>query len=96
MWYSARERSKTRGIPFEIEVADIQIPLVCPLLGVPLQRGSWKHHDFSPSLDRIDPSKGYVKGNVWVISYRANQIKNNATLGELELLVANLKRVWSA
>lgn len=39
----------------------------------------------------IDSSKGYIKGNVWVVSKRANTIKNNATLEELELLVANLR-----
>ena len=48
----------------------------------------------SPSLDRINPNLGYIKGNVWVISYRANMIKNNATLEELELLTRNLKDHW--
>jgi hypothetical protein len=50
--------------------------------------------DNSYSLDRIDSNKGYVKGNVWVISRRANVIKNNATLEELELLTNNLKKFW--
>jgi len=47
----------------------------------------------SPSLDRINPALGYVKGNVWVISFKANAIKQNATVQELELLVNNLKSI---
>lgn len=46
----------------------------------------------SPSLDRIDSSKGYVKGNVRVISARANMLKNNATVEELTLVLKDLKR----
>lgn len=47
--------------------------------------------DFSYSLDRIDSSKGYIKGNVWVIPFKANRIKSDATLEELELIAKNLK-----
>jgi hypothetical protein len=47
----------------------------------------------SPSLDRIDNTKGYVPGNVWVISWRANDLKRNATLEELKLLVAALEEL---
>lgn len=42
--------------------------------------------DNSYSLDRIDSSKGYVKGNIWVISLRANRIKNDSTPQELRLI----------
>lgn len=41
---------------------------------------------------RYDNTKGYVKGNIWVVSRRANTLKNNASIEELELLVSNLKR----
>lgn len=80
MW----ECAKKRGLTFDIEVSDIVIPDACPLLGIPLSHGVGHSHAASPSLDRIDPSKGYVKGNVWVISSRANAIKNDATPDELE------------
>ena len=47
----------------------------------------------SPSLDRIIPSLGYVKGNIRVISFRANTLKNNATLSELELILEDAKKI---
>lgn len=80
-------------LDFNIDMLDIVIPDMCPLLGIPLLRASVgrKVHG-SPSLDRIDPSKGYIKGNVWVISTRANTLKNNATLEELATLVDNLRK----
>ena len=88
---AAKHRAKQRGIPFDIEYSDIIIPATCPLLGVPLIRGVLKLGPNSPTLDRKIPSLGYVKGNVWVISHRANVIKNDATLEELELLTSNLR-----
>jgi hypothetical protein len=63
----------------------------CPLLGTPLFYGNGKMGPNSPTLDRIEPAKGYVPGNVWVISQRANVIKNDATVVEL-FLIAN--RLW--
>jgi len=91
--YNSRNRAGKIGIDFNLVEDDIVIPETCPLLGVKLERNTGKKtaSDFSPSLDRIDSSKGYVKGNVWVISYRANKIKNNASLEELKLLVTNLE-----
>jgi hypothetical protein len=81
MLNAARHRAKVKGVPCTIVREDILIPDVCPLLGIKLQHNSKGYA--SPSLDRIDPSKGYVPGNVWVISDRANTIKSNATPDEL-------------
>jgi hypothetical protein len=86
MLYSARSRAKKYGIPFDITMEDIpEIPDRCPLLGIPLViwRSRDEHRASSPSLDKIDPGPGYVKGNLWIISTRANQIKNDATPDEL-------------
>jgi hypothetical protein len=76
-----RNRAKTSGLVFDLVAADITIPEVCPILGIPLKRnvGGGRMQDGSPSLDRIDSQKGYVKGNVWVISALANQMKNDAS-----------------
>ena len=77
----AKHRAKKRGIPFEIELEDIIIPEVCPVFLKPFIYG---HIDWTYSLDRINPRYGYIKGNIAVISNKANRIKNDATLDELK------------
>ena len=79
-----KARAKKFGIPFSLTVADIVIPEICPVLGIPLRIADGVSDDYSPELDRIVPAVGYVSGNVLVISRRANRIKNNATLEELQ------------
>lgn len=81
--YGAKARAKKKGLPFDIEVGDITIPEVCPVFGTPISRGVEFRSDASPSIDRIDPKRGYVKGNVAVISFRANRFKQDATPEEL-------------
>lgn len=92
MWKSAKIRALKKGYDFDITEDDIILPEKCPLLGIPMKMNYGKAQADSYSLDRIDSSKGYVKGNVWVISRKANVMKNDATLSELELLVHNLKQ----
>ncbi len=85
LWDSARQRARKEAIPFEIKPEDIFIPPCCPVLGIPLQRRVGRGGgDASPSLDRIVPEKGYVLGNIAVISNKANRIKSNATSEELD------------
>lgn len=90
---AAKGRATRKGLEFDISAADIMIPKCCPVLGIPLRtsRGIGKHTANSPSLDRIDPTRGYVKDNIWVISMRANTLKNDASLDELKRLVAALE-----
>lgn len=87
---SAKSRARKLNVPFSLELSDIVIPERCPLLDVPIVRGKGKLHAQSPSLDRIDPRLGYVPGNVWVVSYRANAIKQDATPDELAALTRRL------
>jgi len=76
----AKQRAKKYGLPFDITYKDIVIPECCPYLGIKLVPFSeWS----SPSLDKIIPELGYVKGNIQVISTKANTMKNNATQAEL-------------
>ena len=91
MLRSAKARALKFNLDFNIDLDDIVLPKVCPLLNIPLSINS-SNKDYSYSLDKIDPKKGYVKGNVWVISFRANKIKNDASLSELELLTSNLRK----
>jgi hypothetical protein len=79
----AHYRAKTKGISFDIEVSDIIIPEICPILGLPLKTLIDGNRDLSPSLDRMDNTKGYVKGNVQVISSKANTMKHNANQEDL-------------
>ena len=72
---------------------DIIIPKRCPLLDIPLQDCKGAAGDSSPSLDRLLPHLGYVKGNIIVISHRANQIKNCASVDELMLIADNLHSI---
>lgn len=79
----ARGRAKLNNIPFDLGVEDIQIPVLCPILGIELKFGEGRAKPYSPTLDRIIPSLGYVKGNVQVISLRANLMKSDANPEEL-------------
>jgi len=95
----ARKRAKKKNVPFDIDAGCIRsiAPSHCPILGMPLEWSTYRGLGQrplpnSPSLDRIDPSKGYIKGNVWIISYKANTIKSNATHEELKLVTEAVGR----
>jgi len=91
MYHNAQHRAKKKGIPFTISMEDIVIPETCPLLGIPLVSTNDKRDPRNPSLDQIDPGKGYTLDNIQVISSRANWLKADATLTELKTLVENLE-----
>lgn len=80
---ACKKAAKEKGVPFDLTADDFEIPAVCPVLGIALARGTKDRTDASPSLDRIIPAKGYVRGNVIVVSWRANRIKHNASVAEL-------------
>lgn len=88
LFHIAKLRAKKNGVPFTITKADIVIPDVCPALGIPLYRGVRGQCDNAPSLDRVDNSLGYTPDNVRVISRRANTLKGDATIEEMEAVVA--------
>ena len=86
MLYSARESAKRQGLPFDIEEADIVIPETCPVLGLTIEKAAGSRTYNSPSLDKLVPALGYVKGNVQVISWRANKLKGEGTAKEHRLI----------
>lgn len=91
LYNSAKTRAKQRNEEFSIDLEDIIVPELCPLLGIKMQYNEGIKQDNSYSLDRIDSTKGYIKDNVWVVSLRANRIKNDSTIEELEMILNNLK-----
>jgi len=78
---------------WDIELSDVACPTHCPILGVELDWFADKRQENSPSLDRLDNNKGYVKGNVVIISWRANRIKNNGTKDEHYLIYSFLGKL---
>ena len=83
----ARKRARAAGLECSITNNDFEIPEYCPILGIKLERGAGPA---SPSLDRIDNSRGYVPGNIQVVSRRANTMKSDASSKELAAFV----RYW--
>lgn len=91
IWNGAKFRASHSGLPFNISLEDVVIPVLCPLLSIPLVKGIKEARPDSPSLDRIRPDLGYVKGNVQVISRKANLSKSNLSFEEFERLYLNWK-----
>lgn len=88
-----RSVAKQKNIPFNLDLSDIIIPEFCPILGIKLQKSYIKGNPLpsSPSVDKINPKKGYTKGNIAIISFRANRIKNDATEEELQKVLDYVK-----
>jgi len=90
--YGARQRATQNDWEFNLEVEDIIIPEMCPILGIKLEPAIGKGskagatNDFAPSIDRINGEKGYTKGNICVISKRANFLKKHATIEEVSAI----------
>ena len=74
-----RTRAKKRGIEFNLEPSDLVMPEVCPVLGIPIVPFKGKFNPNSASFDRKDPAKGYIRGNVEIVSWRANMLKRDCT-----------------
>ena len=74
----ARARSRKSGIPFDLSADDLVLPERCPVLNIPIQPGEATTPN-SPSIDRLNPELGYVRGNVVIVSHLANRIKTDAT-----------------
>ena len=89
LWSVAKYRAKKKGIEFSIMPEDIDFPAdgMCPILRVELKKHKGKMERHSPSLDRKDSSKGYVPGNVFVVSWWANYLKEQITLDQARNIV---------
>lgn len=90
LYSQLKESAKKRNIEFSLllsDLNDLTFPITCPILNIPMTFNTGRALDNSYSVDRIDSSKGYIEGNIVVISNRANRLKSDATLDELKNLV---------
>lgn len=88
-----RYRAKMSDMDFDIHEDDFtEIPETCPILGIPLFQTVGGRSDNSYSIDRVDNSKGYVKGNCRIISLGANMRKGDLTIVQVENLLAYMKK----
>lgn len=87
----AKRRAARYGLSFTISVTDVIVPDVCPVLNIPLHFSDTRT-DNTPSLDRTDNTKGYEPGNVKVISWRANRLKQDLTINDVAKLHAYMER----
>ena len=90
MLQQAKNRCNRKNLEFNLELKDIILPPVCPLLEIPFVVGTRDNYEHTYSLDRINSSKGYIKGNVWVITKLANSMKNSASKEELVVFAKNI------
>lgn len=88
-----RKKASNYKHEWNIEFNDLTFPTHCPILGIELNYSASYRSDDSPSFDRIDSSKGYVKGNVVIMSWRANRIKNDGTAEEHQRIADFIKAV---
>ena len=91
-----KNQSIKKGIPFTVELNDIEQPEYCPILGIKLNYawGGKNGHLRDPAkatLDKVVPELGYIPGNVFIISWRANKLKSDMKIEELEKILTYMK-----
>lgn len=88
---NSKKRAKRLGIEHSISWQDIEIPTHCPITGLKLTRNIGQQEANSYTLDRVDATKGYVPGNVKVLSWRANRAKSDLTIDQLKKLIKYIR-----
>ena len=92
LYVETKSRANAKGLDFDLEPSDIFIPDVCPVTGAKLVADINGRTYNTPTVDRKDPKKGYVKGNVFVISWIANRVKSDQSDPELFEAIARYMR----
>jgi hypothetical protein len=93
-----KNSARRRNLEFNLDYTDIDLPDVCPLLGIPLVYKQlnginlYQKANYA-TLDRIDNSKGYIKGNVIILSRMANAMKNEANFEQLKIFYTNVQKL---
>lgn len=88
----SKDRAREENLPFDLSLEDIRIPEYCPYLNIKLDQVA-SNSPYAPSVDRIDSTHGYIKGNIQIISVLANRMKNNASVELLLAFSEGIKRV---
>lgn len=92
LWSGLKNRSRRLMRDFDIKQEDLILPKYCPILGIKIDYSYEKRKNNSPSVDRVDNSKGYTKDNIVICSWRANRLKNDATFEEIENIYKFMKK----
>jgi hypothetical protein len=88
---SCKASARNKGLDFNLTIDDINIPDRCPYLDIKLTNIQGMGKIWSnASVDRIDSNKGYITGNVQVISCKANTMKNDVSIDELRTFCLNV------
>lgn len=92
--FSAKKyNAQQQGWTWDLSFGDIEWPTHCPILGIELNYFSEVRAEDSPSFDQIVPAKGYIKGNVIIMSWRANRIKNDGSAQEHRKIAEFLDKI---
>lgn len=89
----ARERARVKCQDFSITVSDVSIPSNCPCCGKIMVLTARRGNPDSPSLDRLESTKGYIQGNIAVICTHCNTVKNNGTAAHHEQIAAWMRKM---
>jgi len=93
---ASKQRAKLKNREHTLTLQDLKDKYPsdnkCPVFGFDLEFNSAGFRETSPSIDRIDSTKGYTLDNIQIISWKANRLKSYATLEDLEILVAFMKQ----
>ncbi len=82
-----------RKLDFNLTYEDLLLPEYCPILGVKLTYGSNMNSEHGATVDRIDTNKGYIKGNIIIMSRKANAMKSNCNLDNLLIFCKNINKL---
>jgi len=90
----AKARAKILNIPYNLTAEYLESIWigVCPVLHKEIYLYEKQNEEFSAELDRFVPNLGYVKGNVHFLSRKANRIKNNSSIEDIENLLNWMKK----
>ncbi len=89
LFHNFKKRASLANVPFALTKDEMRIIFEksgdrCPVFGFKFIKNATRdNRDYAPSLDRIDPKKGYTKENTIVVSMLANRIKTDAKIEEI-------------